>query len=66
MLDGNLEDRAMLEIAGKKMHSDGLREPNMDDWYYVKLFKEKFCFIIENLWDHARYGCAVNDSIQFP
>lgn len=31
VLDGNLEDRAMLEIAGKKMHSDGLREPNMDD-----------------------------------
>ncbi|KAH8248935.1 hypothetical protein KR032_004384 [Drosophila birchii] len=31
VLDSNLEDRAMLEIAGKKMHSDGLREPGMDD-----------------------------------
>lgn len=31
ILDGNLEDRAMLEIAGKQMHSDGLREPGMDD-----------------------------------
>ncbi|KAH8411890.1 hypothetical protein KR222_001284 [Zaprionus bogoriensis] len=31
VLDGNLEDRAMLEIAGKQMHSDGLREPGMDD-----------------------------------
>lgn len=31
ILDSNLEDRAMLEIAGKKMHSDGLREPGMDD-----------------------------------
>ncbi|BFF94630.1 MTOR-associated protein MEAK7 [Drosophila madeirensis] len=31
ILDSNLEDRAMLEIAGKTMHSDGLREPGMDD-----------------------------------
>ncbi|XP_030556702.1 MTOR-associated protein MEAK7 [Drosophila novamexicana] len=31
VLDSNLEDRAMLEIAGKQMHSDGLREPGMDD-----------------------------------
>ncbi|EDV99216.1 MTOR-associated protein MEAK7 [Drosophila grimshawi] len=31
ILDTNLEDRAMLEIAGKTMHSDGLREPGMDD-----------------------------------
>jgi len=31
VLDSNLEDRAMLEISGKKMHSDGLREPSMDD-----------------------------------
>ncbi|XP_030383365.1 MTOR-associated protein MEAK7 [Scaptodrosophila lebanonensis] len=27
----NVEERAMLEIAGKKMHSEGLREPGMDD-----------------------------------
>ncbi|CAH0550283.1 unnamed protein product [Brassicogethes aeneus] len=27
VLDGNAENKAMLEMAGKKMHSDGLREP---------------------------------------
>ncbi|KAH8412844.1 hypothetical protein KR009_006226 [Drosophila setifemur] len=31
VLDSNLEDRAILEISGKQMHSDGLREPGMDD-----------------------------------
>lgn len=30
VLDKNLEDRVMLEMSGHKMHSEGLREPEMD------------------------------------
>ncbi|XP_036226276.2 MTOR-associated protein MEAK7 isoform X2 [Bactrocera oleae] len=30
ILDKNLEDRVMLQLAGKEMHSEGLREPDMD------------------------------------
>uniref|UniRef100_A0A1A9WUD7 MTOR-associated protein MEAK7 n=1 Tax=Glossina brevipalpis TaxID=37001 RepID=A0A1A9WUD7_9MUSC len=30
VLDKNLEDRVMLQMSGHKMHSDGLREPEMD------------------------------------
>ncbi|KAM7350918.1 MTOR-associated protein MEAK7 isoform 1-T2 [Cochliomyia hominivorax] len=30
ILDKNLEDRVMLELSGRKMHSDGIREPELD------------------------------------
>ncbi|KAL9928564.1 MTOR-associated protein MEAK7 [Glossina fuscipes fuscipes] len=30
VLDKNLEDRVMLQMSGHKMHSEGLREPEMD------------------------------------
>ncbi|XP_061399374.1 MTOR-associated protein MEAK7 [Musca vetustissima] len=30
ILDKNLEDRVMLELSGRNMHSDGLRDPDLD------------------------------------
>ncbi|XP_054743551.1 MTOR-associated protein MEAK7 [Anastrepha obliqua] len=30
ILDKNLEDKVMLQLAGKEMHSEGLRDPDMD------------------------------------
>lgn len=31
ILDGNSESKAIIQMAGKTMHSDGIREPNPQD-----------------------------------